>query len=79
VTVRAYVDWGEPRPAEWVGPRETLTARLPASIAEAVRDRARNQGVSVSVMVTRLLESALDRRPAAPNAAHADLITTLFD
>ena len=79
MTVRAYVDWGEPRPAEWVGPRETMTARLPASVAEAVRDRARTQGVSVSVMMTRLLESALDGRPVAPGAAQADLVTTLFD
>jgi len=62
-----------------VGPRETLTTRLPAALAEAIRDEARLRGNSVSAVVTQLLEGALQRRPVRAGAKHADLISTLFD
>ena len=78
MTARAYSDWGEPRPADWMGPGETLSARLPPDLVREVRERSRSQGVSVSVMVHRLLEAGLDV-PVRTGAAHADLVTTLFD
>lgn len=72
------VDWGDPRPAEWPGPRETVTTCLPSQLAQTVRDRARAEGESLSVVVARLLETALTG-PRTPGAAQADLVTTLFD
>lgn len=72
-------EWGEPRAAEWVGPRETLTTRLPAHLAQTVREHARVQGESVSVVMARLLETALGRPRSPQGAAQADLVTTLFD
>jgi hypothetical protein len=77
--VHRNVDWGDPRPAEWPGPRETLTACLPAHLARTVRDRARSEGESVSVVMARLLENALEVPRSRRGAAHADLVTTLFD
>jgi molybdopterin converting factor small subunit len=62
-----------------VGPRETLTIRLPAALAEAIRDEARLRGKSVGAVVTQLMEAALERRPVRVGARHADLISTLFD
>ena len=75
----AYMDWGDPRPAEWVGESETLSARVPIDIARAVKMRARAEGVSVSVMVHRLLVTAMHGRHAVNRGAEADLVSTLFD
>jgi hypothetical protein len=44
-----------------------------------VRECARAQGISVSAMVHRLLEASLEGGPVPVSAAHADLVTTLFD
>jgi len=79
MTMRACVEWGDPRPADWRGPGEPLSARLPPDLVREVRARARSQGVSVSLMVLRLLEAGLDGRSVTTGAAHSDLVTTLFD
>jgi hypothetical protein len=79
MTARAYADWGDPRPAEWLGPREPLGVRLPPDLIREIRERSRTEGTSVSVMVQRLLETGLGHRPVASGAAHADLVSTLFD
>ena len=79
VVLQACVEWGDPRPADWAGPRETLSTRLPPDLVREVRARARAQGISVSAMVHLLLEVSLDGRPVPTGAAHADLVTTLFD
>ncbi len=55
------IDWGSPRPAaEWVAARERLVARVPLEVARALRERARAEGVSLSVLVGRLLAAAID-------------------
>jgi hypothetical protein len=55
------IDWGSPRPAaEWVAARERLVARVPVEVARALRERARVEGVSLSVLVGRLLSASLD-------------------
>ena len=79
MVLQARVEWGDPRPADWAGPQETLSTRLPPDMVREVRARARAQGVSVSVMVHLLLEVSLDGRPVPMGPAHADLVTTLFD
>jgi hypothetical protein len=79
VAVPGIVDWGEPRPAEWAGESETLSARVPIDVGRAVRARARAEGVSVSVMVHRLLATAIHGGHAASRPVHADLVSTLFD
>jgi DNA-binding MarR family transcriptional regulator len=79
MTARAYADWGDPRPAEWLGPREPLSARLPPDLVREIRERSRVEGISVSATVQRLLEAGLERRSVASGAAHADLVSTLFD
>ncbi|MBU1226335.1 MAG: BrnA antitoxin family protein [Actinobacteria bacterium] len=79
MTMRARIEWGDPRPPEWRGPCEPLSARLPPDLVRQVRVRARAQGVSVSQMVQRLLEAGLQNRPTATGPAHSDLVTTLFD
>ena len=79
VALQACVEWGGPRPADWTGPRETLSTRLPPDMVRQVRECARAQGVSVSAMVHRLLEASLEGGPVSVSAAHADLVTTLFD
>ncbi|MCJ7726806.1 MAG: BrnA antitoxin family protein [Acidimicrobiia bacterium] len=77
--MRARIDWGDPRPAEWRGPGEPISLRLPPPLAHEIRDRARSQGISVSMMVQRILEAGLEGRPMAGGVAHSDLVTTLFD
>ncbi len=79
MTVRARIEWGDPRPAEWRGPCEPLSTRLPPDLVREIRVRARAQGISVSQMVQRLLEVGLHGRPAPAGPAHSDLVTTLFD
>lgn len=56
----AILDWGVPRPAGWCEPRERLVALVPAEVAEALRRRARSEGLALSVLVGRLLAGALD-------------------
>ena len=54
------VDWGTPRPAdEWSGPRERVVTRLPADVAQALRERARSEGVSLSVLAGRLIAASM--------------------
>ena len=79
VVLQACVEWGSPRPADWTGPRETLSTRLPPDMVRQVRECARAQGVSVSAMVHRLLEASLDGGQMPAGTAHPDLVTTLFD
>ncbi|MBN2113029.1 MAG: hypothetical protein JW785_02760 [Acidimicrobiia bacterium] len=56
----AVIDWGAPRPAAWYEPRERLVALVPAEVAGALRQRARDEGLALSVLVGRLLAGALD-------------------
>jgi len=56
----AVIDWGSPRPAGWHEPRERLVALVPAEVAGALRQRARDEGLALSVLVGRLLAGALD-------------------
>lgn len=56
----AVLDWGVPRPAGWREPRERLVALVPAEVAGALRQRARDEGLALSVLVGRLLAGALD-------------------
>jgi hypothetical protein len=58
--VAAVIDWGAPRPAGWYEPRERLVALVPAEVAGALRQRARAEGLALSVLVGRLLAGALD-------------------
>lgn len=54
------IDWGRPQPAGWREPRERLVALVPAEVAEALRRRARDEGLALSVLVGRLLAGALE-------------------
>ena len=56
----SLIDWGAPRAPEWAGPRERLVALVPAEVAWALRERARSEGLALSVLVGRLLAGALD-------------------
>jgi len=56
----SLIDWGAPRAPEWAGPRERLVALVPAEVAWALRERAREEGLALSVLVGRLLAGALD-------------------
>ena len=79
MTMRASLDWGEPRPADWGGPREPLSTRLPPDLVRRIRVRARSQGISVSMMVQRLLEAGLEAPRVPADPAHGDLVSILFD
>lgn len=61
-------DWGQPMAAEWQQPMERFDARLPSSLIRVLRRRARAEGVSVSVLVHRLLTEAMGVR-----VAHRDI------
>jgi len=55
------IDWGVPGSAEdWVGTRERVVIRLPADVAQALRDRARSEGLSLSALAGRLLAASID-------------------
>ena len=56
----SVIDWGAPRAPEWAGPRERLVALVPAEVAWALRERAREEGLALSALVGRLLAAALD-------------------
>ena len=58
--IAAVLDWGIPRPIGWREPRERLVALVPAEVAGALRQRARDEGLALSVLVGRLLAGALD-------------------
>lgn len=58
MTQRA-IDWGAPRPADWPGPRERVTARVSVDIAEALRMAARREGVSFNSFLQRVLSDAV--------------------
>ena len=55
-------DWGQPVAPEWEQPMERIDARLPVSLVRTVRRRARAEGVSISVLMNRLLAEALGLR-----------------
>lgn len=63
MTQRA-IDWGAPRPAEWPGPRERITARVSVDVAEALRAAAKREGVSFNTFLQRVLSQAVS--PADP-------------
>jgi hypothetical protein len=67
------MDWGVPRPAEWLGPRETLSARVPVELVTTLRSLARSEGVSLNSLVHRLLSEAVE----AEQAAHVDHLAAL--
>jgi hypothetical protein len=58
-------DWGQPVAPDWEHPRERLDARLPANLIRVLRSMARAEGVSVSVLVHRLLSDAIGRNETA--------------
>lgn len=60
-------DWGRPAPAEWIEPREHLDVRLPPSLVRVLRARARSSGISVSVVVERMLRDAMHLAPVPRN------------
>lgn len=72
VTTRPAIDWGVPRPAEWPGPRETLNARVPAELVQALRRTARAEGVSFNTLVHRLLVKALQADQEERFASHRE-------
>ncbi|MDX1691837.1 MAG: hypothetical protein R3290_12540 [Acidimicrobiia bacterium] len=61
MTQRA-IDWGVPKPADWPGPRERITARIPVDLAEALRARARREGVSFNTFLQRVFEEEIGVR-----------------
>jgi len=52
-------DWGQPVAPPEATNREKLTAQLPHSLIRVLRSRARAQGVSLNVLVDRLLHEAI--------------------
>ena len=52
-------DWGSPMAAPEASNREKVTAHLPYSLVRVLRSRARAQGVSLNVLVDRLLHEAM--------------------
>jgi hypothetical protein len=52
-------DWGRPLAPDWTEPRERLDARLPVHLVRVLRSRARAEGVSMSVLVHRLITEAM--------------------
>jgi predicted HicB family RNase H-like nuclease len=52
-------DWGHPVAPPETTNREKLTTQLPHSLIRVLRSRARAQGVSLNVLVDRLLHEAI--------------------
>lgn len=48
----------------------TLTVRTDRAMREALEDRARAQGLTVSELVRRLLDDAISERPLGQRAGH---------
>ncbi|MDP2622748.1 MAG: hypothetical protein Q8Q29_02990 [Actinomycetota bacterium] len=69
-------DWGQPVAPDWEHPRERLDARLPADLIRVLRRMARADGVSVSVLVHRLLSDAIGLQE---NADLAEPVRSAFD
>lgn len=69
-------DWGQPVAPDWEHPRERLDARLPANLIRVLRSMARAEGVSVSVLVHRLLSDAIGRNETAD---HVEPVGSAFD
>jgi len=69
-------DWGQPVAPDWEHPRERLDARLPANLIRVLRSMARAEGVSVSVLVHRLLSDAIGRNETAD---HVEPVGSPFD
>jgi len=67
------MDWGAPRPAEWLGPRETLSTRVPVELVMTLRSLARSEGISLNALVHRLLLQAVEAERAARVDHLADL------
>jgi len=65
-------DWGSPVAPDWEQPRERLDARLPSNLVRVLRSRARAEGVSVSVLVQRLLSDAIGVRADHAEPARFD-------
>lgn len=59
------MDWGVPRPAEWLGPRETLSARVPVELVMMLRSLARSEGISLNALVHRLLLQGVEAERSA--------------
>ncbi|HLA66122.1 MAG TPA: hypothetical protein VJP05_01360 [Acidimicrobiia bacterium] len=55
-----FADWGHPAAPDWTEPRERLDARLPVHLVRVLRSRARAEGISMSVLVHRLISEAMD-------------------
>ncbi len=58
--MQAAFDWGSPRPADWAGPKERIVTRIPVYLADNLRRRAAEEGISLSTLVNRLLAGAAD-------------------
>lgn len=71
-------DWGQPVAPPEATNREKLTAQLPHSLIRVLRSRARAQGVSLNVLVDRLLHEAI-AVPARHETEHAASIMVAFD
>ncbi len=52
-------DWGRPLAAREFGNRERLTTQLPHGLLRVLRSRAQAQGVSLNVLIDRLLHEAV--------------------
>jgi hypothetical protein len=48
-------------------------------MVRAIREQARTEGVTVSVLLHRLLDGSINHRHVPSGAARADLVSTLFD
>lgn len=53
------IDYRRRRP-QWLSERQAILVNLPRSVAEALRDRARKSGESVSAYAARRLADAID-------------------
>lgn len=67
--MQAAFDWGAPRPADWGGPRERIVTTVPLHVANDLRRRAADQGISVSMLVNRMLADAFEHDDVVVSAA----------
>ena len=58
--MQTIFDWGAPRPADWPGPKERIVARVPVYLANDLRRRADEEGISLTTLINRLLAGAVD-------------------
>ena len=71
-------DWGRPVSPGQLGNRERLTTQLPPSLVRVLRSRARAQGVSLNLLIDRLLHQAL-AMPLAPEAEQTGAVVVGLD